>query len=206
MNYEQNEKMVPVICVMEDHIRLSEEDCRELFGTTDLPKLKDLGQEGEWISTKKLFVEMESGKHAEVSVIMPCVNRTEVCLCSSTVAMLGGKADLVAPNRRANSTRIAIENPEPGNNGFITRNNAVKRLLRHIHLPKEIRDVYGIELNDTVIAEVNGKRGVILDQVVVVNSENKLGKELELHVDKDEGFAFGVFEDLTYAKIYVKKK
>lgn len=206
MNYEQNEKMVPVIVVMGDHIRLSKEDCIELFGTTDLPKLKDLGQEGEWVANKKLFVEMESGKHAEVSVIMPCVNRTEVCLCSSTVAELGGKADLVAPNKRANSTRCAIENPDPAHVGYIVRNNSVKRLKRHIHLPKEVRMVYGIELGDTVIAEVNGQRGVILDQVVVVASDNQLGKELELHVDKDEGFAFGVFEDLTYAKIYVKKK
>lgn len=206
MNYEQTEKMVPVICVMEDHVRLSEEDCVALFGTTELAKLKDLGQEGEWVAKNKLFVEMENGKHAEVVVIMPCVNKTEVCLCSSTVARLDGRADLVAPNKRANSTRVAIENPEPTHNVVLARNNAVKRLIRHIHLPKEIREIYGVEIGDTVIAEINGKRGVILDQVVVVNSTNRLGKELELHVDKDEGFAFGVFEDMTYAKIYVKSK
>lgn len=205
MDYKVNDKIVPVICVMEDHIRLSKEDCLELFGTTDLPKKKDLGQEGEYIAENRLFVEMESGKHAEVAVIMPCARKTEVCLCSSTVALLNGKADLVAPNQKAKSTRVAIENPDPTHPAFLVRNNAVKRLLRHIHLPKEVRMVYGLELGDTVIAEINGKRGVILDQVVVVNSDNQLGKELELHVDKDEGFAFGAFEDMTYAKIYVKE-
>lgn len=206
MNYEQNEKIVPVICVMEDYARLSEEDCVELFGTTCLPKRKDLGQDGEWLADERLYVEMENGIHAEVAVIMPCVNKTEVCLCSSTVAKLGGRADLVAPNEKAKSTRVAITNPDPYHNAVLARNNAVKRLIRHIHLPKEVRDVYGIKLGDTVIAEINGKRGVVLDQVVVVNSHNQLGKELELHVDKDEGFAFGVFEDMTYAKIYVKNQ
>lgn len=206
MNYEQNEKMVPVICVMEDHVRLSEEDCLALFDTTDLPKLKDLGQEGEWVANERLYVEMENGKHAEIAVIMPCVNRTTVHLCSSTVARLDGRADLKSPAERPNSTRCALENPDPFHNHILIRNNAVIRPKRHLHLPKEIREVYGIELGDTVIAEINGKRGVILDQVVVVNSHNQLGKELELHVDKDEGFAFGVFEDMTYAKIYVKKK
>ena len=75
MNYEQNEKIVPVICVMEDYARLSEEDCVELFGTTCLPKRKDLGQDGEWLADERLYVEMENGIHAEVAVIMPCVPR-----------------------------------------------------------------------------------------------------------------------------------
>ena len=207
MNYEQNEKIVPVICVQNDHVRLSEEDCIELFGTTCLPKLKDLGQEGEWLANEKLYVEMENGQHVEVSVIMPCVKRTIVFLCSSSLMKVGGKADLVSPDGKAKSTRCMLINPDPCHNTIlIKKSNYVMRPMRHIHIPPEVRLVYGIDVGDTVIAEINGTRGVILDQVVVCDSQNQLGKEIELHVDKDEGFAFGVFEDLTYAKIYIKKK
>ena len=207
MNYEQNEKIVPVICVENDHVRFSEEDCVELFGTTCLPKLKDLGQEGEWLSDEKVYIEMENGQHVEASVIMPCVKKTVVFLCSSSLAKLGGKADLVSPEEKPKSTRCAIINADPCRHAIlIKKTNSVARPKRHIHIPPEVRLVYGIDLGDTVIAEINGTRGVILDQVVVCDSQNQLGKEIELHVDKDEGFAFGVFEDLTYAKIYVKKK
>lgn len=204
MKYETNNKIVPVICVMQDNIRLSAKDYKTLFGDKELEKESDLGQEGEWLAKERLFVEMGNGKHAELSVIMPCVAKTTISMCSSTLARLGGKADLVAPDKAMRSDRCMIENPDPYHNNVLEKRNSIMRPMRHIHLPIEIREVYGINLGDTVIAEINGKRGVILDQVIVVDSANRLGKELELHIDQDEGYAFGVFEDMTYAKIYVK--
>lgn len=205
MNYQVNDKIVPVIVAIGDHVRLSERDFKEMFGNDygELTKVMSLGQEGEWLTEEKIVVT-GNGHIAEIPIIMPFVNKTEVCLCSSTLQSMRLKADLKAPNGAYRSDRVWLSYGVLGKR--IEKRNSVYRPLRHIHIPLDVRNVYDINLGDTVIAEINGQRGVILDQVVVVDSTNPLGKELELHVDKDEAFAFGVFEDRTYAKVYIKKE
>ena len=204
MNYGVNDKIVPVIVAVCDHVRLSERDFKEMFECYgDLTKVADLGQDGEWLTEEKIVIT-SNGHIAEIPIIMPFVKKTEVCLCSSTLQRLQLKADLKVPNGAYRSDRVWLSHGVLGKR--IEKRNSVYRPLRHIHIPLSVREVYGINLGDTVIAEINGNRGVILDQVVVVDSQNPLGKEIELHVDKDEAFAFGVFEDLTYAKVYIKKE
>lgn len=204
MNFEVNDKIVPIIVAIGDHVRLSERDFKELFGDDhgELTKTLTLGQEGEWLTEERIVIT-SNGRAIEVPIIMPFVKKTEICLCSSTLAKLKLKADLKAPGKAYRSDRVWLSYGVLGKR--IEKRNSVYRPLRHIHIPLSVREVYGINLDDTVIAEINGNRGVILDQVVVVDSENPLGKEIELHVDKDEAFAFGVFEDMTYAKVYIKK-
>ena len=204
MNYEANEKIVPVIVAMCDHVRLSERDYKKLFGEAELIKKTDLGQQGEWLSHETIIVDMGNKRSVSLPIIMPSVAKTEVCVCSSTLQNLRGKADLKAPGKAYRSDRVWLSRDMLGER--IEKRNSVYRPLRHIHIPLSVREVYGINLGDTVIAEINGQRGVILDQVVVVDSQNPLGKEIELHVDKDEAFAFGIFEDMTYAKVYIKKE
>lgn len=204
MNYQPNDKIVPVIVAMEDHVRLNKKDYCALFGDKELTKAQDLGQEGEWLANECVFANM-GGQNATLRVVMPCGTKTKVSVCSSTLARLNGRADLVAPDGAPRSDRVVLESAiEPF--GHVELRNAVLRPLRHVHIPLDIRNVYDLALGDTVIAEINGKRGVVLDQVVVVDSPNALGKEIELHIDKDEAFAFGVFEDMTYAKLYIKQK
>lgn len=205
MNFEVNDKIVPIIVAIGDHVRLSERDFKELFGDDygELTKVLTLGQEGEWLTEEKIVIT-SNGRATEVPIIMPFVKKTEICLCSSTLAKLKLKADLKAPNGAYRSDRVWLSYGVLGKR--IEKRNSVYRPLRHIHIPLDVRNVYDINLGDTVIAEINGQRGVVLDQVVVVDSQNPLGKEIELHVDKDEAYAFGVFEDMTYAKIYIKKE
>lgn len=205
MNFEVNDKIVPIIVAIGDHVRLSERDFKELFGDDhgELTKVLTLGQEGEWLTEERIVIT-SNGRATEVPIIMPFVKKTEICLCSSTLAKLKLKADLKAPNGAYRSDRVWLSYGVLGKR--IEKRNSVYRPLRHIHIPLDVRNVYDINLGDTVIAEINGQRGVILDQVVVVDSQNPLGKEIELHVDKDEAYAFGVFEDMTYAKIYIKKE
>lgn len=204
MKYETNDKIVPVIVAMDDHVRLSEKDYKTLFGERELTMRNKLGQEGEWIANEKVFADM-GDEIVTLNVVMPCVDRTKVSLCSSTLAKLGGKADLIAPDGAPRSNRVVLQSVDDPSR-FVKKRNAVLRPMRHLHVPLEVRNVYDLALGDTVIAEINGKRGVILDQVVVVDSKNPLGKEIELHIDKDEAYAFGVFEEQTYAKIYTKRK
>ena len=205
MNFEVNDKIVPIVVAIGDHVRLSERDFKELFGDDygELTKVLTLGQEGEWLTEEKIMIT-SNGRATEVPIIMPFVKKTEICLCSSTLAKLKLKADLKAPNGAYRSDRVWLSYGVLGKR--IEKRNSVYRPLRHIHIPLDVRNVYDINLGDTVIAEINGQRGVILDQVVVVDSQNPLGKEIELHVDKDEAYAFGVFEDRTYAKVYIKKE
>ena len=205
MNFEVNDKIVPIIVAIGDHVRLSERDFKELFGDDhgELTKVLTLGQEGEWLTEERIVIT-SNGRATEVPIIMPFVKKTEICLCSSTLAKLKLKADLKAPNGAYRSDRVWLSYGVLGKR--IEKRNSVYRPLRHIHIPLDVRNVYDINLGDTVIAEINGQRGVVLDQVVVVDSPNPLGKEIELHVDKDEAYAFGVFEDMTYAKIYIKKE
>lgn len=205
MNFEVNDKIVPIIVAIGDHVRLSERDFKELFGDDhgELTKVLTLGQEGEWLTEERIVIT-SNGRATEVPIIMPFVKKTEICLCSSTLAKLKLKADLKAPNGAYRSDRVWLSYGVLGKR--IEKRNSVYRPLRHIHIPLDVRNVYDINLGDTVIAEINGQRGVVLDQVVVVDSQNPLGKEIELHVDKDEAYAFGVFEDRTYAKVYIKKE
>lgn len=205
MNFEVNDKIVPIIVAIGDHVRLSERDFKELFGDDhgELTKVLTLGQEGEWLTEERIVIT-SNGRATEVPIIMPFVKKTEICLCSSTLAKLKLKADLKAPNGAYRSDRVWLSYGVLGKR--IEKRNSAYRPLRHIHIPLDVRNVYDINLGDTVIAEINGQRGVVLDQVVVVDSPNGLGKEIELHVDKDEAYAFGVFEDRTYAKVYIKKE
>ena len=206
MDYRANDKIVPVVCVMPDHVRLSKKDCIALLGHAEPSVEQRLGQKGEYLTSEKIEVEFKNGQTAMLPIIMPFVNKTVVSLCSSTLARLGGKADLKRPSGAPCSDRCVLRYVDVYRNEYVEKRNAVIRPLRHVHIPLSVREVYGIALGDTLIAEVNNDRGVILDQVYVEDSDNVLGEEIELHIDKDEGYAFGISEGLTYAKLYLKEQ
>ena len=86
MNFEVNDKIVPIIVAIGDHVRLSERDFKELFGDEygELTKALTLGQEGEWLTEERIVIT-SNGRATEVPIIMPFVKKTEICLCSSTL-------------------------------------------------------------------------------------------------------------------------
>ena len=97
---------------------------------SELIKKTDLGQQGEWLSDETIIVDMGNKRIVSLPIIMPCVTKTEVCVCSSTLQNLRGKADLKAPGKAYRSDRVWLSRDMLGER--IEKRNSVYRPLRQV--------------------------------------------------------------------------
>lgn len=168
------------------HIHLSEEHIEALFGAGHkLTKTKDLSQPGQYACEETVTLIGPKGSIQGVRVLGPARKTSQVELTGTDTFKLGIKPPVRDSGKLEGTPGIDVE----GTNGRVHLDQGVIVAARHIHMTPEDAIKYSLEDGDHVRVAVPGHRGGVLEKVLVrVNSDYAL----DLHLDTDEGNAFGL--------------
>ena len=169
------------IGVSNRHVHLTREDFFILFGNYDMEKLKDLVQTGEFASTSKVTIKTEKSEIANVRVLGPFRNYTQVEISKTDAYKLG----LNPPVRNSGDLDGANEVTIVGPNGQVTKKSCIIA-TRHIHINKEDRERLGLTNKEYVSVRVGTEKSAILENVFIKESTNGV---LEFHIDTDDANA-----------------
>lgn len=166
------------IGVSNRHVHLSSEDYRALFGETEIQKLKDLVQTGEFATNLVVEIETEKTKIGKVRFLGPIRSYTQVEVSKTDCYALGINAPVRASGDLAGAAEITILGPC----GKITKNCAIIA-NRHLHLNHEDRIKLNLENVEKVSVKVGNEKSAILNDVYIKETPSGV---LELHLDTDD--------------------
>ena len=177
--------MKVILGVSMRHVHLDEEDYKKLFGDEPFNKVKDLRQPGQFASDKFVTIENAQRKIEHVRVLGPIRNYTQVEISRTDSYFLKLDPPIRTYGDLKGSSPITISSPKASvhlDEGCILAN-------RHIHISPEEVKKYHLENVQKVKVKVTGEKGGILDNVHLKVLEPSL---LEMHLDSDDGNAFGL--------------
>ena len=168
------------------HIHLSQEHIEALFGVGySLTKMKDLSQPGQFACDETVTLIGPKGTIPGVRILGPARKSSQVELSSTDTFKLGVKPPVRDSGKIEGTPGIDVEGPK----GLVHLEQGVIIAARHLHMTPEDALKYSLEDGQHVQAIVQGPRGGVLEKVLVrVNPDYSL----DLHVDTDEGNAFGL--------------
>ncbi len=168
------------------HIHLSQEHIETLFGIGHtLTKMKDLSQSGQFASEETVSLIGPKGTIQGVRVLGPARKATQVELTGTDTFKLGVKPPVRDSGKLEDTPGVDVEGPK----GRVRMEQGVIVAARHIHMTPQDATKYALKDGDHVRVAVPGPRGGILEQVLIrVNPDYAL----DLHIDTDEGNAFGL--------------
>lgn len=176
------------------HVHLSQEDYKILFGDTQIEKLKDLVQVGEFASNLVVEIETEKAKIGKVRFLGPTRSYTQVEISKTDCYTLGIDAPVKASGDLEGAAKITIIGPY----GRITKDCAIIA-NRHLHLNHDDRIRLGLENINKIKVKVGKEKSAILDDVYIKETPSGV---LELHLDTDDANAnllkTGAFAELIY--------
>lgn len=177
--------MKVILGVSNRHVHLKEEDYKTLFGDEPINKVKDLRQPGQFASDK--FVTIKNGERQieHVRVLGPIRNYTQVEISRTDAYTLKLNPPIRTSGQLEGSSPITIIGPK----GELNLKEGCILANRHIHIsPEEVKQ-YNLEGIKKVKVKIDGEKGGILNNVYLKILKPSL---LEMHIDTDEGNAFGV--------------
>ena len=177
--------MKVILGVSNRHVHLKEEDYKTLFGDEPINKVKDLRQPGQFASDK--FVTIKNGERQieHVRVLGPIRNYTQIEISRTDAYNLKLNPPIRTSGNLEGSSPITVIGPK----GKLDLKEGCILANRHIHIsPEEIKK-YHLEGVKKVKVKIDGEKGGILNNVHLKIIEPSL---LEMHIDTDEGNAFGV--------------
>ncbi|HBW37432.1 phosphate propanoyltransferase [Desulfosporosinus sp. BICA1-9] len=168
------------------HIHLSEEHIEALFGAGyTLTKTKDLSQPGQFACEETITLIGPKGSITGVRVLGPARKVSQVELTETDRFKIGVKPPVRDSGKLEGTPGIEVEGPK----GRIHLDQGVIIAARHIHMTPEDATKYSVKDGDHVSVAIPGPRGGILERVLVRVSPDYA---LDLHLDTDEGNAFGL--------------
>ncbi len=178
-------KMVPV-GLSNRHIHLSKEHLDILFGEGyELKKFKDLSQPGQYAAEEKVDVVGTKGTLKGVRILGPVRKETQIEISLADGFVLGVNPPVRDSGDLIDSPGVKVVGPK----GEVVLEKGVIAAARHIHMHTSDAENFGVVDKDIVSVKVEGKRGLVFDNVLV-----RVHKEyaLEMHVDVEEGNAAGL--------------
>jgi putative phosphotransacetylase len=180
-----SKKMVPV-GLSNKHIHLSQEDLNTLFGAGfELTKMKDLSQPGQFAANEKVDVVGPKGTLKGIRILGPVRKETQIEISLTDSFVLGVNPPVRDSGDLLDSPGAKIVGPQ----GEVTIDKGVIVASRHIHMHTTDAENFGLADKDIVSVKVEGKRGLIFDNVLVRAHKDFA---LEMHLDIDEGNAAGL--------------
>lgn len=177
--------MKVILGVSNRHVHLKKEDYKILFGDEPINKVKDLRQPGQFASDK--FVTLKNGDRQieHVRVLGPIRNYTQIEISRTDAYTLKLNPPIRTSGNLEGSSPITVIGPK----GKLDLKEGCILANRHIHIsPEEIKK-YHLEGVKKVKVKIDGEKGGILNNVYLKIIDPSL---LEMHIDTDEGNAFGV--------------
>lgn len=180
-----SKKLVPV-GLSNRHIHLSQEHIEVLFGEGyELTNFKDLSQPGQYACEEKVDIVGPKGVLKGVRVLGPARGNTQAEISLSDGFVLGVKPPVKDSGDLAGSPGAKIVGPK----GEVEIEEGIIAAARHIHMHTSDAEKFGIEDNEIVKVRVEGKRGLVFENVL---ARVKSSYALEFHVDLEEGNAAGL--------------
>lgn len=168
------------------HIHLSQEHIEVLFGAGhELTRTKDLSQPGQFACEEVVTLVGPKGSMPGVRVLGPARKATQIELAATDTFKLGVKPPVRDSGMLEGTPGVEVVGP----NGKVQLDAGVIIAARHIHMTPEDAQKYNLKDGDRVKVSVPGPRAGIFEQVLIRVSSNYA---LDMHVDTDEGNAFGI--------------
>lgn len=179
------EKLVPV-GISNKHAHLSQADVETLFGEGyQLTPFKDLSQPGQFACEEKIDIVGVKGTLKGVRILGPARKESQIEISVADGFVLGVQAPVRDSGDLDGSPGAKMVGPK----GEVELSKGVIVASRHIHMSTEEAEKFGLIDKEIVNVHVEGKRGLILNNVLVrVNKDYKL----DMHVDLEEGNAAGL--------------
>jgi putative phosphotransacetylase len=165
------------------HVHLTKEVYDKLF-STELLKVHDLSQLGEFASDKFVTLKTEKGIIEHVRVVGPTRKYNQVEISSSDAYKLG----LNPPVRRSGDLSLSANITLIGELGSIDLKECCILADRHVHMNQKLADELGLKDREQVKILVPGDKACILFAHVKI-SDNGV---YELHIDIDDANACGL--------------
>lgn len=165
------------------HVHLDRDTCIKLFNTDELKVVRNLSQGGEFVSDKVVIIKGVKGEIANVKVIGPLREKTQVEVSLSDAYKLGINPPVRMSNNFEGAEDITLSN---GDVDILVKNSCIIA-NRHIHCKTSELSKYGLSDGQVLSVRVNGIRGGVMNNVIVKAKETY---NLEMHIDKDEANAF----------------
>lgn len=168
------------------HVHLSSSDLKKLFGSNyKLTKAQDLSQTGQYSAEETLIIAGPKGSIQRVRILGPERSKTQVEILRSDMYKLGIITDIRESGDLKETESVTLIGP----NGSIQVKEGLIVAKRHIHMKPKEAEIYGVCDGEIVQVIVNGKRGLVFDNVVVRVSNNYV---LDFHIDIEEANAAGL--------------
>lgn len=167
------------------HVHLSQAHIDILFGEGyELTKFKDLSQPGQYAANEKIEVVGPKGTLG-MRVLGPARKESQVEISLADGFALG----VVPPVRDSGDILDSPGAKLVGPKGEVVIEKGIIAAARHIHMHTSDADAFGVKDKDEVSVKVEGKRGLVFENVLVRVHETYA---LEFHLDIDEGNAAGI--------------
>ena len=166
------------------HVHVTQEHLEQLFGPgSQLTKLKDLYQEGEFASEQQVNVFGPRNRMIpNVRILGPVRNYSQVELSYSDAIYLGMDIPLGVSGKHEGTPGCTIVGPR----GAVNLDRGLLRAQRHVHMNDDDLAYFGVKDGDLMKLRIDGPCGLTFDKVLV-RYHPKV--KLEVHIDTDEGNA-----------------
>ena len=175
------------VAISARHVHLSRDDRIALFFNTELKKLRDLSQPGQYATTETVTISTDFGSIEGVRVLGPDRAETQVEVSATDARTL----KLDAPIRLSGDLEGTPGLTITAKNGKSIRiKRGVIVAARHLHLSSAEAGEFGVGDGQVVAARFTSDlRSGTLENIVVRVADDFT---IDLHVDTDEGNAVGV--------------
>jgi len=168
------------------HVHLTEEHIEILFGAGhQLTPTKDLSQPGQFACEETVTLVGPKGSMPNVRVLGPARKATQIELAATDTFKLGVKPPVRDSGDLEGTPGLELVGPA----GRVQVDSGTIIAARHIHMTPEDAEKYGLKDGQHVKVRVPGPRAGVFERVLIRVSPNYA---LDMHVDTDEGNAFGL--------------